>query len=254
MSDWSSMQYTKFERERTQPAVDLINRINIEPKTILDIGCGPGNSTARLRERFDTADILGVDCSDNMLEKAGVDYPSLKFCKCRIPNDLENLGKFDLLFSNACLHWIPDHASLLPKLVDKLNHGGMLAVQMPLVQNAMFYKTLDELIVDDKWNKLRKIQNFHNLSPDDTYDILAAVSDDVTVWDTTYYHIVKSHDAVIEWCKGSGLRPHLDALDEREKTEFLQELLKKIKAKYPVQTDGTVILKMPRMFFTAVKK
>lgn len=220
MSDWSSEQYTKFEKERTQPSVDLINRIGIEPKTILDIGCGPGNSTERLRQRFYTADILGVDNSDNMLKKARADHPDLRFCKCDIPNDLDTLGRFDLIFSNACLHWIPNHAELFPRIIEKLNHGGVFAVQMPLVQKAVFYKTLNELIINDKWKKLRIINNFHNVSPEETYDILKAVSDDVTVWDTTYYHIVQSYNAIIDWYKGSGLRPYLDALSEAEKVEF----------------------------------
>lgn len=86
MGDWNSAQYTKFERERTQPSIDLINRLHIEPKTVLDIGCGPGNSTAQLFRRFPEADILGIDSSDNMLEKASASYPGMKFKKCFVPS------------------------------------------------------------------------------------------------------------------------------------------------------------------------
>lgn len=253
MNDWNSNQYTKFENERTQPSVDLMRRINIEPGSILDIGCGPGNSTNQLAMFFPDSEILGIDSSDNMLEKASQTYPDLKFKKCFVPHGLESLDNYDLIFSNACLHWIPDHAKLLPMLMTKLNPGGVLAVQMPLTQDAMFYKMLNKLVAEEKWNKLSVIHNFHNLSPNETYDILAAISQKVTMWETTYFHIVASHSSVIEWYKGSGLRPYLDALAPEEKQEFINELLNLIELNYPLQSDSSVILKMPRLFFIAVK-
>lgn len=253
MNDWNSTQYTKFEKERTQPSIDLINRIDISPKYIIDIGCGPGNSTNQLYKRFPKSEILGIDSSDNMLIRAKSTYPDMKFQKCVIPDELDSFGTFDLIFSNACLHWIPEHKSLLPKLMNKLNDGGMLAVQMPLVQTAMFYKALNKLVLNDKWKKLRDIHNFHNLSPNETYDILSDTAKDVSMWETTYYHILPSHNSIIDWYKGSGLRPYLNMLDEAEKSEFLSELLDKIKNIFVIQADNSVILKMPRLFFTASK-
>lgn len=117
MNDWNSNQYTKFENERIQPSIDLICRINIFPESILDIGCGPGNNTNQLSVFFPDADILGIDSSDNMLSKANKTYPNLKFRKCSVPDELDSVGNYDLIFSNACLHWIPDHETLLPKLM-----------------------------------------------------------------------------------------------------------------------------------------
>ena len=253
MKDWNSNQYAKFEKERTQPSVDLIHRIHISPKLILDIGCGPGNSTKQLSASFSAADILGIDSSDNMLDKARCSYPYLKFQKCVIPVELDRIGTFDLIFSNACLHWVADHQSLFPKLMDKLHPGGMLAVQMPLVQNAVFYRVLEELIAEDKWKRLRDIHVFHNQSPDKTYDILSGISKEVTMWDTTYYHIMPSHGSIIDWYKGSGLRPYLDALSKAEEAEFLCDLLRRMKNRFPVQSDNSIILKMPGLFFTAMK-
>ena len=253
MSDWNSKQYTKFENERTQPSVDLIRRIDISPKTILDIGCGPGNSTNQLSVFFPDADILGIDNSDNMLNKASQTYPNLKFKKCFVPDELDGIADCDLIFSNACLHWIPNHETLFPKLMAKLNSGGILAVQMPLVRDAMFYKMLNRLVASDKWNKLSVINNFHNLTPNETYDILSGVSRKVTMWETTYYHIVPSHSSVIEWYKGSGLRPYLEMLNSAEERDFINDLLDLIKSEYPVQADCSVILKMPRLFFVAIK-
>ncbi len=253
MSEWDSKQYTKFEKERTQPSIDLIGRVGIRPKSILDIGCGPGNSTTQLSAHFPEAEILGVDSSDNMLAMAHSSYPDMEFRKCSVPDGLDELGSFDLLFSNACLHWIPDHGSLLPKLMNKLNSGGMLAVQIPLTQKAIFYKLLQEHLKSEKWNRLNIIHNFHNLSPNETYAILAAISPDVCMWETVYYHVVDSHSAVIDWYKGSGLKPYLDMLSESEKAEFQSELLLLIRENIPLQADGKVLLKMPRLFFTAVK-
>lgn len=253
MNKWNSNQYKKFEKERTQPSIDLISRIDISPKNILDIGCGPGNSTNKLHEYFPTADIIGADNSENMLTAAKKAYPELSFQYAVIPDDLEQFDSFDLIFSNACLQWIPSHETLLPKLMSKLNPDGVLAVQIPLVQDSDFYKMLYKFIKNEKWHKLQSIRNFYNLSPDKTYDILAECSDNVKMWQTTYYHVVPSHNSVIEWYKGSGLRPYLDKLTADEQEEFLNGLLREIQKSYPVQSDNSVLLKMPRLFFTAKK-
>lgn len=188
-----------------------------------------------------------------MLSRAVKTYPEIEFSKCVVPDDLKNMGGFDLIFSNACLHWISNHETLLPKLVAKLNDGGVLAVQMPLVQYADFYRILNRLVASEKWNKLSGVSNFHNLLPNETYDILAKAASDVEMWDTTYYHVVPDHKAVIEWYKGSGLRPYLDVLSTEEQRVFLADLLAEIEANYPVMSDGKVILKMPRLFFIAHK-
>lgn len=254
MSDWNSEQYTKFERERTQPSVDLISRIDAEPKTILDIGCGPGNSTNQLRRRFPTARITGIDNSANMLEKARASYPQMRFEMCSVPDGIGTLGTYDLVFSNACLHWIPHHRELYRILMGKVNPGGAFAVQMPLVQHAPFYKIVGEMTAEEKWKNLRTVKNFHNLLPEETYDALLPVSGDIAMWDTTYYHVVSSHRSVIDWYKGSGLRPYLDMLDGAEQAEFLGELLARIKERFPMQQDGTILLKMPRLFFIARQK
>lgn len=124
---------------------------------------------------------------------------------------------------------------------------------MPLVQYAMFYHELYSLASDGKWRKLSAIHNFHNLSPEETYNILCKSASEVEMWDTSYYHIVPSHSSVIDWYKGSGLRPYLEALDEAEKNDFLSDLLERIKTNHPVQADGNIILKMPRLFFIAEK-
>lgn len=253
MSDWNSEQYMKFEKERTRPSEDLLSRVDISPVTVLDIGCGPGNSTKKLENRFPEAAVLGIDNSDDMLARAGEAHPELEFKKVAVPGGLSGLGRFDLIFSNACLHWIPEHEVLLPAIMEHLNSGGVFAVQMPMTGEALFYKLLGALVSEKKWKKLKSIKNFHALSPEETYDILIKCSESVTMWETVYYHIVPSHRAVIEWYKGSGLRPYLEALSEDEKEPFINELLTTVEKNFPVRGDGNVILKMPRLFFTAKK-
>lgn len=251
--EWNAKTYTKYLEERTQPSIDLINRININPKTILDIGCGPGNSTFQLHKKFEQAIILGIDSSNDMLKNASSNYPTLNFKKCFIPDELDSLESFDLIFSNACIHWIPNHHQLIPQIMSKVNSGGLFAVQIPLVQYAPFYKILNELLLEKEWKKLREINNFHNLSPEETYDILSSVSSKTEMWETTYYHIVYSHNAVIDWYTGSGLKPYLDCLDDNEKVFFTDALLERIKVYFPLRNNGAVILKMPRLFFIAKK-
>lgn len=255
MSDWNSNQYMKFERERTQPSKDLISRIEgMDFPRILDLGCGPGNSTFALKSKFEESEIIGVDASDNMLEKARCEHPDIEFKKCFLPSGLDEIdGKFDLIFSNACIHWIPEQKELLTKCRKKLNDGGILAVQIPFIQSAPFYKILYKL-VDEKWQNLSSIKNFHNLMPEEYYDLLNELGFDFDIWQTTYYHTVSSHEGIIDWYKGSGLRPYLEALEsDEERAKFTSELLSIIKNKYPTQSNGNVILKMPRVFFVARK-
>ena len=255
MSDWNSNQYLKFESQRTRPSADLISRISdLEPKTAADLGCGPGNSTALLAKNFKGARIIGLDSSDDMLAKAKSSYPELEFSKCLLP---EGLGKFeqsfDLIFSNACIHWIKDQRVLLDAVYEKLSSGGVFAVQLPLTERADFYRLLGDLTSEGRWKKLSEIQNFHALSPEEYYDELSARFESFDIWETVYYHTVESADGVLEWYKGSGLRPYLDALSNAEREDFLRDLLSLIDENFKVRKNGKIIMKIPRLFFTATK-
>lgn len=255
MSNWDPEKYMKFGGERGLPSNDLINSLSdISPERILDIGCGPGNSTKKLAKRFEKAEIVGIDSSTEMLSKAEKALPGAKFIKCRVPDGLCDIpGRFDLIFSNACIHWIPDHPSLLRAVFDKLNPGGILAVQIPLTDKAPFYSILNRLVGTAKWQKLSNIKNFHSLKPEEYYDELSALSGNFRIWETVYYHTVASAGEIIDWYKGSGLRPYLEALSDSEKDEFLTELTSDVDKTVIKQKDGKVILKMPRLFFTATK-
>ena len=198
MADWSSSQYLKFKNQRTQPAVDLAMRVvEKRPKTVVDIGCGPGNSTAVLRRIFPEAELLGIDSSPDMIERARREHPDLRFRLC----DARALeGQYDLLFSNACLQWIPDHASLIPALMDKLREGGTLAVQMPMNGEEPLYHLIREMAAEPEWG-LRDavLQTNETLTPAAYFDILTGYAADFDMWEVKYYHPLADHRALVEW-------------------------------------------------------
>ncbi len=252
MADWNSLQYTKFIAQRTQPARDLAVRLaSFAPRKAVDIGCGPGNSTRLLRDIFPQASILGIDSSPNMIAKAKEDHPELDFCVC----DARSLdGRFDLIYSNACFHWIPDHRTFLPALMDKLNAGGVLAVQMPYNNAEPLYRIINETVADPKWGfDSTRLENNLTLSPKEYDEILSGCSSSFDIWETKYYHRMPDHQSLFEWVKSAKLRPYLDPLTEEKGKELEAEIVAKAKKEYPVMSDGNVVFGFRRLFFTAIK-
>lgn len=250
---WDSRQYLKFADERAQPCIDLTAKLKGDFNTILDLGCGPGNSTKYLLNSFKKARIVGFDSDDNMLEKARKECPNCEFIKGFAPDDLDTLGQtFDLIFSNACIHWIADQKRLIDKVSRHLTSSGVFAVQIPLTDESRFYKILNELI-SIKWKKLKFVKNFHALNQSEYYNALINHFEKVQMWQTNYYHTVPK-EMIIEWYKGSGLRPYLSFLEETEKKEFLGDLQSIIDNNYEALSDGKTFLIMPRLFFIAQKQ
>lgn len=252
MADWNSELYLKFKKERTQPAVDLACRIRAcHPGKVADIGCGPGNSTEVLKSVFPDSEIHGIDNSQDMIGKARKEHPELTFYLCDV-NDIR--GGYDVLFSNACLQWIPDHASLLPKLMGKLNSGGILAVQLPMNQMEPLFCIIDEVASDSRWGLGEQcFWAGGALCPDAYYDILSNCSSDFQMWETVYYHALPSHQALVDWIKGTRLRPYLEALDSENAAAFENEILCRAVKAYPARRDGNIILRFRRFFFVAEK-
>ena len=249
---WDSDLYLKFADERKQPCIDLLTRLDGIFDRILDLGCGPGNSTKNLSEKYNRATIIGFDSDDNMLEKAKKDYPDFRFVKGYAPADFDKLdGKFDLVFSNACIHWIENQEELIDAVDQILKEKGVFAVQIPLTDESQFYRILHRLTAQ-KWTKLKAVNGFHNMKQEGYYNALIGKFKQVTMWQSNYYHIV-DRSMVLEWYKGSGLRPYLAALREKEQEEFLQDLQDIIDQEYSVLKDGNVFLIMPRLFFIAEK-
>lgn len=257
MTDWNAEQYLKFERQRTQPAIDLANRIFLkEPEKILDVGCGPGNSSRVLKDRFPAARVIGIDNSQNMLKKAMASHPDIEFRLFDAGSDLSGLGEcFDIVFSNACLQWIPNHGQLIVRLMSILIKGGVLAVQIPYNFSEPIHEIIREVSSSDRWaGYFHGKRVFHTLSPGGYFDILAGITPDFEIWETTYYHVMQSHESIMEWYRGTGLRPYLDALPVQKRAEFEQEIFERLVKAYPKQRNGEIIFRFPRLFFMAVAR
>ncbi|MVB12169.1 Trans-aconitate 2-methyltransferase [Caprobacter fermentans] len=256
MTDWNSSQYLKFSAERTQPAIDLANRIRVEtPGKIADIGCGPGNSTEVLLRRFPGAEVLGADSSQEMIEAAKRNLPGLEFRLCDAGRELSALGgDFGIVFSNACIQWIPNHQKLLRGMMNLLRPGGVLAVQTPMNQEEPIHRIIGEVVGSEKWtSRFPNPRIFHNLTQGEYFDLLSELSSDFTMWQTTYFHRLKSLRDIMEWYRGTGLRPYLAALPEAERAEFERDVFERLEASYPEQKNGEIIFRFPRFFFLAVK-
>lgn len=254
---WDSKQYLQYANERTQPAVDLVKRIAFDnPASALDVGCGPGNSTAILKAQFPGATVLGIDNSEDMLAKARTQHgEGILFQYCDINTGLsEFTTKFDVVFSNACLQWVPDHRRILPALYELLNPGGILAVQIPKNGDSPLYKTMDEVVAEPKWNfNAADVAYNKSLSPEEYFDILSSLSDDFTLWESVYYHRMRSRSALIDWIKGTKLRPYLNLLDDKGQKELADEIVERLTPLYPVRENGEIIYRFRRLFFTVIK-
>ncbi len=257
MIDWNANQYLKFKNERTQPSIDLVNRIRLEnPKKIIDIGCGPGNSTEVLANRFPDAYILGVDNSKDMIAKAKENYSHLDFSICDAGGDLSELDRdFDIVFSNACIQWIPDHRRLLKNLLGLLKQEGILALQIPFNFNEPIQQIIYKVSASEEWKEyLPQNRAYDALTPPEYFDVLSEITSDFDIWEVNYYHILKSHQDIMEWYRGTGLRPYLDVLPEEKKMLFEETILNRIMQSYPKQKNGAVLFRFPRLFLMAYQK
>ena len=255
MSEWNSEQYLKFQNQRTQPAIDLAKRIEINnPKNILDVGCGPGNSTKVLENVFPNAHILGIDSSENMIRKAREVYSDIAFKVMDITSENQDLENFDIIFSNACLQWIPNHRDFIPRLFSKLSKGGVLAVQIPMNFQEKLFTIMNETINEDKWDfSSMSVEPNETLKQEEYFDILSSLTDHFDIWETVYYHNMPSIDAMVEWIKGTRLRPYLDALNRNDAEKFINEITEKASRAYNRQENGEFIFKFRRFFFLAVR-
>jgi trans-aconitate 2-methyltransferase len=253
---WSATQYTKFEDERTRPVRDLIAGIPaVNVKAAVDIGCGPGNSTELLHARFSDAIVSGVDNSPEMVAAARKRLPALDFEIADISTWAASPGQFDVILSNAALQWVPDHATLFPALIGKLSIGGTLAVQVPDNADEPAHRLLREIAADGPWaSSFGAATRLHRNGALWYFGALREEATHLDIWRTTYFHVLHGgSNAVVEWFKGSALRPYLDALNESERAEFLARYQSAIAAAYPAFADGTVLLPFPRLFIVATR-
>jgi trans-aconitate 2-methyltransferase len=251
---WDADLYLKFANQRTQPSLDLIARIELaRPARIIDLGCGPGNSTEMLRRRWPEAEVIGLDSSTEMLAAAAKAHPAGRW----VLGDAASWtaeAPFDLAFSNAALHWIPDHAALFPHLLGQVAAGGALAVQIPAHHLSPLHQVTLEVASAPAW-RARMEGPRHALTketPAFYYDVLQPLAARLDIWETEYQHVMEGPQAILDWFRGTGLRPFLEALasdDERERFERL--LLADYTRAYPRQKDGRILFPFRRLFLVA---
>jgi len=255
--DWYAKQYVQFEDERTRPIRDLLAAVPPTPMHVaIDIGCGPGNSTEALIARAPAAAVRGIDASADMIQAARKRLPEVRFDIADIAT-WDEPGAYDLILANAVLQWLSAHDTLFPKLISKLTPGGHLAVQMPDNLDEPAHRLMREVAASGPWaNKLKGVERTERFNARDYYGLLAPLCARVDVWRTTYHHPLRGGaDAVVEWFKGSALRPFLAALDDdTERNTFLARYRDAVAQGYPAQDDGTVLLPFPRLFIVATRK
>ena len=249
---WDPARYNQFQRERFAPFDDLVKLIAVKPRLrVIDLGCGTGELTRRLADALPESDVLGIDNSASMLaETAKFARPGLRFEL----TDIESAGgEWNLVFSNAALHWVDDHPALFRRLYGMLRPGGQLAIQVP----SNHTHATQTLIVDTAGEEpfhtaLREWTRDVPVLPIDAYaELLHTVgAQDIVVFEKVFPQVVKDAQALLDWSRGTALLPYLQRLDEPVKSQFLARYLERLRERWP----GTpVFFPFRRTFIAATK-
>ena len=256
-SDWNPELYRRYEDERTRPACELLARVSLrDAACVYDLGCGPGNSTELLIARFPGAIVIGTDNSDAMLTSARKRLPACRFELNDIAQwqPAAESGRPDLIYANASLQWVPDHETLLPRLFAALAPGGMLAIQMPDNRDEPTHRLMREVASLDPWASTignAAAVRTKILSLNTYYDLLARDAAEVDVWRTAYQHPMENPAAIVEWVRGTGLRPFIEPLSPAYRDGFLAEYERRIALAYLPRADRRLLLAFPRLFIVA---
>ena len=257
MPSWNPEQYLKFDAERSRAAQDLCARIPLAaPGRILDLGCGPGNSTRVLRERWPGAALTGLDSSPEMIRRARASGTDADWVLADAAGCDPGTG-WDVVFANAMLQWLPDQERVLPRFLDWLAPGGCLAVQIPAREGTRLRAAIEAVARRARWRAAMAGAggSLHSGDARFYYDLLAPLAARVDLWESIYYHVMASHEALIEWYEGTGMRPYLDCLPEpADQAAFKAEVLAACRGDYPVAADGRVPMPFRRLFFVAWKQ
>ncbi|MDB5524681.1 MAG: tam [Rhizobium sp.] len=253
---WSPSQYVKFEDERTRPARDLLAQVPLDSlDRAVDLGCGPGNSTELLIERFGAAQVSGLDSDANMVEAARKRLPGTTFTQADLATWKPGAPQ-DLLFANAVFQWLPEHLDIFDRLMDELSPGGVLAVQMPDNLDEPSHLLMEESAHAGPWRSAfegRSTRRAALPSPSVYYDRLVARSSRLDIWHTIYNHPMNGAGAIVEWVKGTGLMPYLQRVPPQQRDDFVEDYTARIARAYPALSDGKVLFRFPRLFMVAVK-
>lgn len=252
---WNPALYLAYADQRLRPAAELLARIALDrPHSIIDLGCGPGNSTRLLRQRWPEAHILGVDNSPQMLARARTDGVNANWVEA----DLESwrpAQPADLIYSNAALQWLDGHARLLPDLIRNVAEGGALALQMPRNFNAPSHRLLREVARAGPWAAMLAplVRDDPVADAETYYDLLKPHARTLDIWETTYLQVLEGEDPVLGWISGTTLLPLLGALDTPLRDAYLAALAERLRAAYPRRRDGATLFSFRRIFIIAYR-
>jgi trans-aconitate 2-methyltransferase len=252
---WDPAKYLEFAGHRLRPALDLLARVPLAaPAVVYDLGCGAGNVTRLLVERWPAAAVTGVDGSATMLAAARAAAPAVTWEQADL-STWRAPRPADLVFSNAALHWLDDHRGLFPRLIADLTPGGVLAVQMPRNHGAPSHTEMVAAADAGSWReRLRPALRARPVAEPAVYqDIIEPHVSRLDIWETEYLHVLDGDNPVVEWTRGSALKPFLDALDEPEQSAFLAEYAARIARAYPRRLDGRTLLPFRRLFIVALR-
>jgi len=247
--EWDPERYLRYADERGRPFVDLLARVGAaDPRRVVDLGCGPGNLTALLKERWPGADVLGVDSSAEML--AGAEVPGVRLELADVRTWTPE-APVDVLFSNATYQWVPGHLDLLPRLAGHLAADGWLAFQVPGNHDEPSHRLLHSLASDPRFSAhTRGVARPHSHDPGVYADVLRDLGLSVDAWETTYLHLLTGDDPVFTWISGTGARPTLQALPDDLRPVFVEEYKALLREAYPPGPHGTT-LPFRRVFVVA---
>lgn len=254
---WNPSQYLKFEQPRLRPALELLARVSLEaPRTVYDVGCGAGQLSRLMAERWPKAQVIGVDASAAMLQQAGDALPNLRWQQ----QDLASWNAeapADLIYSNAALHWLHDHTGLFTHLMQQLAPAGVLAVQMPRNFAAPSHTSIADTVRAGPWRA--KLEPLLRDTPVEEpawyYDLLAPLAQDIDLWETEYHQVLTGPDPVKEWTKGTWLATFLNALaDPAEREAFERDYAERVAIAYPMRDDGTTVFPFRRLFIVARRR
>jgi trans-aconitate 2-methyltransferase len=246
VSTWDPELYLRHADERGRPFLDLLARVDVTPYSIVDLGCGPGQLTPALQERWPHAMILGVDSSAEMIETAGRrdDGPSVSYVQADVAT-WEPAAPIDLIVSNAMFQWVPDQLDVIRRLAGRVAPGGAFALQVPNNFDAPSHVLLHDLASRAPYAEhLPDLSLPRGHGPAEYVELFAGISDglgwNVDVWETTYLHVLTGEDPVFSWISGTGARPVLQALPDELKGQFVEEYKQALRDAYPAEPWGTL--------------
>jgi trans-aconitate 2-methyltransferase len=246
---WDPKHYLSYAHERTRPAAELVARIDAgAPRRVVDLGCGPGNSTAIVAARWPEAALEGIDSSPEMIESAKSSAVRARFSVGDIASWAPG-SSYDVVFSNATYQWLPGHARLLPRLAGFVAPGGTFAFQVPHNQDAPSHALMRETAAAGPWSsKLRNVREISVLAPDAYYGILSGPGRVLDIWETEYLHVLEGDDPVYRWVGATGLRPFVQALEGAEREGFVDAYRTRLREAYLRRADGTTLFPFKRLF------